>query len=131
MIRRRLRQHTPITILEAIADSHLFAPHFKDRQTWTAWSAFLAALFALPLTPEQLAIYQRHTGRSTPPCAPLHEAWLVCGRRAGKSFILALVAVFLATCRDWRCYLGPGEVGTVMLIARDRRQARVLKRERC
>src|SRR5262245_63630346 len=105
MIRRRLPPHTPITILEAIADSHLFAPHFKDRQTWTAWFAFLAALFALPLTPEQLAIYQRHTGRTLPPSQPLHEAWLLCGRRAGQSFILALIAVFLACFRDWRPYL--------------------------
>ena len=28
-----------------------------------------------------------------------------CGRRAGKSFTLALVAVFLAAFRDWRPYL--------------------------
>ena len=127
MIARRQRQR-PLTILEAIADPHLFAQHFQDRATWLAWFVFLSALFALPLTQEQLTIYRQHTGRSTPPTAPLHEAWLVCGRRAGKSFILALIAVFLAVCRDWRAYLGPGEVGTVMLIARDRRQARVLKR---
>jgi hypothetical protein len=36
--------------------------------------------------------------------------------------------VFLACFRDWRPYLGPGEVGTIMVIARDRRQARVIKR---
>ena len=125
MIARRRRQRT---ILNAIGDPHLFGQHFAERQTWSAWFVFLCALFALPMTQEQLAIYRQHTGRSTPPSEPLHEAWLVCGRRAGKSFILALIAVFLATCRDWRAYLGPGEVGTVMLIARDRRQARVLKR---
>ena len=49
-------------------------------------------------------------------------------RRAGKSFILALIAVFLACFRDWRPYLGPGEVGTVMVIAADRKQARVIMR---
>ena len=80
------------------------------------------------MTPEQLQLYQRHTGRIVPPSEPFHEAWLVCGRRAGKSFILALVAVYLAAFRDWRPFLGPGEVGTVMLIARDRRQARVIRR---
>jgi hypothetical protein len=89
---------------------------------------FLAALFALPMTPEQRALYTSHTGRATPPSAPCSEAWLVCGRRAGKSFILATVAVFLACFRDWRPHLGPGEVGTIMIIARDRRQARVIKR---
>ena len=38
------------TILKAVRDPNLFAPWFKDRVTWTAWFAFLAALFALPMT---------------------------------------------------------------------------------
>jgi hypothetical protein len=80
------------------------------------------------MTDDQLAIYRRFTGRSTPPTAPLHEAWLVIGRRGGKSFVLAVIAVFLACFRDWRPFLGPGEVGTVMIIAADRRQARVIMR---
>ena len=83
---------------------------------------------ALPMTPEQLAIFQNHTGRSAPSTAPLHEAWLVCGRRSGKSFMLACIAVFLAAFRDWRPFLGPGEVATIMIIAADRRQARVIMR---
>jgi hypothetical protein len=117
-----------MNILRAICDPKVFAQHFKNADTWVAWRAFLAALFALPMTEEQLTLYRKHTGRATPPSEALSEAWLVCGRRAGKSFVLALVAVFLASFRDWRPYLGPGEMGTVMVIARDRRQARVIKR---
>jgi hypothetical protein len=116
-----------VNVLDAIRDPKVFGQHFKG-DTWTPWLAFLCALFALPMTKEQLALYRKHTGRTTPPSEPLHEAWLVCGRRAGKSFVLALVAVFLASFRDWRPFLGPGEVGTIMIIARDRRQARVVKR---
>jgi hypothetical protein len=56
------------------------------------------------------------------------EAWLVCGRRAGKSFVLALVAVFLACFVDWSPNLTPGERGTIMVIATDRRQARTIFR---
>lgn len=114
-------------ILQAARDSKVFGQHFKAG-TWDSWLIFLAALFALPMTPEQLAIYSKHTGRSSSPRAPSHEAWLVIGRRGGKSFILALIAVFLAAFRDWRPYLGPGEVGTVMIVAADRRQARVIMR---
>lgn len=117
-----------VTILDAIRDSHLFAPWFKDEATWRAWQAFLAALFALPMTPEQLAMYQRCTGRTQLPAAPVSEGWLVCGRRAGKSFTLALIAVFLACFRDWQPYLAPGERATVMVIATDRKQARVIFR---
>lgn len=116
------------SILDTTDDPSLFARWFKDRATWQAWFAFLSALFALPLTPEQLAIYQKCTGRTAPPTVAVSEAWLVCGRRAGKSFVLALVAVFLACFKDWRPFLSPGERGTVVVIATDRRQARIIMR---
>ena len=53
----------PLSILDVIRQP-AFGQWFKDRTTWEAWFAFLAALFGLPMTPEQLAIYQRCTGRS-------------------------------------------------------------------
>ena len=115
-----------MNIIDAISDPQVFATHFRGG-SWDAWRAFLCALFALPMT-QQLAIYQRHTGRSMPPTAPLREGWLVCGHHAGKSFVLATVAVFLACFKDWRPFLGPGEAGTVMIVAADRRQARVIMR---
>jgi hypothetical protein len=116
-----------VNIAQALDDPKVFGPFFKG-PTWDAWRVFLCALFALPMTPEQLAIYQKHTGRSSPPISPLLEAWLVIGRRGGKSFCLAIIAVFLACFTDWRLYLGPGEIATIMIVARDRRQARVIKR---
>ena len=73
-----------MNILRALDDPKVFAPFFRG-DSWGAWRVFLAALFALPLTAEQLAVYQRHTGRSAPPSLPSHEAWLICGRRSGKS----------------------------------------------
>jgi hypothetical protein len=118
----------PITLLDAVADPHLFAPWFKNPATWTAWLAFIAALFALPMTAEQLAIYRQCTGRDEPPSFPAQEGWLICGRRAGKSFILALIAVFLAAFYDYRQFLSPGERGTILVIAADRKQARVIMR---
>ena len=118
----------PVTIIDAIADKHLFAPWFKDCATWQSWFAFLAALFALPMTPDQLAIYKECTGRSEPPTTQATEGWLICGRRGGKSFMLALVAVFLACFHDYRNYLSRGERGTVVVIAVDRKQARVILR---
>ena len=116
-----------MNILDALDDPKVFAPFFRG-PTWSAWRVFLAALFGLPLTSEQRALYTKHTGRTKTPKSPLHEAWLCIGRRGGKSFILAVIAVFLACFKDWRPYLGPGEVATIMIIARDRRQARVIKR---
>jgi hypothetical protein len=118
-----------ITLLQACRNPALFGPWFKEQATWKAWRVFLRALFALPLlSPGDRAIYQRHTGRSTTPKAQAREGWLVVGRRGGKSFIVALIAVFLACFRDYRSYLAPGERATVMVLAADRKQARVVMR---
>src|SRR5262249_5254886 len=118
-----------MNILEAMRDPNLFAPWFlRDSATWAAWRAFLAALFALKMTNDHCAIFKECTGRSTPPQQPATEAWLVCGRRAGKSFILALCAVFLACFYNYRRYLAPGERATVLIIATNSKQARVIFR---
>ena len=68
------------------------------------------------------------TGRQHLLDAPAQEAWVVVGRRGGKSRVAALAAVFLACFRDYAAVLAPGERGTIMLIAADRKQARVLMR---
>jgi hypothetical protein len=119
---RRTPLHS-LDVFDLISDPAL-GLWFKDRETWAAWWAFLAALFALPMTAEQEAIYRDCTGRSVLPSAAHREAWLICGRRSGKSFTMALIAVFLACCREWRAFLAPGERATIMVVARDRDQAR-------
>ena len=116
-----------MNILEALDDPALFAPHFRG-DTWGPWRAFLAALFALPMDDAQLALYRTHTGRQEPPTAAFGEAALVIGRRGGKSRVLALIATFLATFRDYAPHLAPGEVATIAIIAADRRQARSIFR---
>ena len=116
-----------MNVLEAMDDPALFAPHFRGG-TWKPWRAFLAALFALPMDDDALALYRAHTGRVEPPAAPSREAALVIGRRGGKSRILALIATYLATFRDYTPHLAPGEVATIAIIAADRRQARSIFR---
>jgi hypothetical protein len=117
-----------ITILDAVRDPKLFQPWFRKRASWESWLIFLAALFALPMNAEQFKIYQKCTGRTAPLSQPATEAWLVCGRRAGKSFILALIAVYIACFHDFRSGLASGERGTILIVAVDRRQARVILR---
>ena len=119
---------TAFNIIDACRDSKVFRPAFRHMDTWRAWFAFLAALFGLPMDEDQHRIFTECTQRTDRPTTPASEAWLVCGRRAGKSFTLALIAVFLACSRDWLPYLGIGERGTVMVIAADRRQARTILR---
>lgn len=117
-----------MNVIDACLDAKVFAPWFKDERTWQSWFAFLCALFALPMTRAQRRAYRSCTGRHDPPREPAKQAWLVCGRRSGKSFTMALIAVYLAAFIDWRPFLAPGERGTIVLVAADRRQARVVLR---
>src|SRR5439155_12205586 len=59
---------------------------------------------------------------------PAREVWGIAGRRAGKSRVAALLAVYVATFKDYRPVLAPGEKATVAVIAADRQQARVVFR---
>lgn len=116
-----------MTIIDAMRDRALFGPWFSKR-SWEGWRAYLAALFAVEMTPAQVALYRDCTGRTDPPTAAARESWVIAGRRAGKSRIAALVAVYLAAFRDYTAHLAPGEVATVAVLAADRRQARTIMR---
>lgn len=115
-----------MNIIEVLLE--MFRPFFRNLGTWAAWIVILKAIFALPMEPGELEVYRRHTGRQDPPSSPAREAWLVVGRRGGKSRIAALIAVFLACFRDYSDVLSPGERGTCMVIAADRKQARITLR---
>jgi hypothetical protein len=73
-------------------------------------------------------VWRACTGRSGLPDQAFREAWLVCGRRSGKNFVMALLGVYLACFRNYQPYLGPGEKATIMIIAADRKQARMVLR---
>lgn len=117
------------TILECLDHADVFRPHFRGgAASWAAWRTFLACLYGLPLDDDQLGIYRHHTERLTPPSKQFGVAALICGRRAGKSRILALLAVYAACFRDYAPFLAAGEICTIPIVAADRRQARTIFR---
>ncbi len=120
-----------MTILEAIADEKLLGRSFRKklfrRDTWKNWKAFLCAVFALPFEDDEaLQTYRQCTGRIDPPSEPFHEAYLCVGRRAGKSFVTAAIASYIAGFRDHSQHLSPGEIGVCMVIAADKNQAKII-----
>jgi len=117
-----------MTIIECCHDENLFRPFFKNLETWSTWFIVLKAIFGLPLTEVELLVFTELTGRTVAPSAPVLECWLIMGRRAGKSFIVAIIVVYLACFKDYRQYLAPGERATVMVMAADRKQSRIIMR---
>lgn len=106
------------TILEMMDLARLTGP------TWEAWRTFWRAVYALPMSAADLERFTRHTGRQTPPAAPVREAWLIVGRRGGKSRSAALAALYQGLRRDYSTLLAPGERGVVPVLAADRAQSR-------
>ena len=128
MIRRRpMPQASPYgpSIL-AVMDAPKLLGDLFTGPSWGPWRAFLAALFGLPMTAEQVEIFRQCAGRTTPPTKPFREAALIIGRRGGKSRTLALIATFLAVFKDYQPHLAPGEVPVIAVIAADRRQAKII-----
>ncbi len=114
-------------ILDAMDDPALLGRVFPAASR-AGWRAFFAALYALPFDDGGLALFRECTSRTHAPIEAAREAWLVCGRRSGKTLATALIVVHAALFRDWRPHLGPGDVATIVAIACDRRQARTLMR---
>ncbi len=92
-------------------------------ESWEAWRTFWRAVYALPMDAVDLERYERHTGRSAVPAVPVREAWMPIGRRAGKSRMAALAALFAGVRRNYTTILAPGELAVVPVIAADRTQA--------
>lgn len=118
-----------MNIIESMQDPKLFRPWFKPSllrgDTWAAWKVFLKTLYALPMDGAELEIYCRHTGRTKPPTEPFEKAWLICGRRSGKSRIAALIATYNSVFREYPT-LQRGEYGVMPIVASDKKQADVI-----
>src|SRR6516225_2164696 len=106
-----------LSIIEAVKDPELFGHAFEDIKSWQPWMSALKVLFGLKLNATDLARFTEHTGRTVANPDGYTEAWLICGRRSGKSRILALIAAYLACFRDWTPYLAPGERGRILIAA--------------
>jgi hypothetical protein len=118
-------------IISAIRNPKIFGSLFigngsvTDLSSWVAWMVWLKAAFALPMDATELALYRQCTGREHPPKVPPGEIYTIVGRRGGKSFISSLVAAYLGCFNSYRKYLNAGERAVILVLARDREQARV------
>src|SRR5262249_41527248 len=114
------------TIIDAIKDKWLFGSLFPDLTSWSSWVVFLKAVFGIEMDAKELELYRACTKRSEPPKFGAKESYAIVGPRGGKSGIVSFAAVYIATFFDFKKYLAPGETGMVLILARDRDQAKVV-----
>ncbi len=115
----------PVNVLEAF-DTEFAA--WRGKHDWNAWRVFLKALTATPLTPDELPLFEKCTGRTKQFEQPVTEAWLPVGRRARKSAVAAMIGAWAACYVDWAPCLAPGEQGRVIIVAVSREQAKIVRR---
>ena len=115
------------SILDVMGDPRLLGPWFKG-DSWRPWRVAQAALFGLPIAPDDMELFTTLTGLTEAPTTRAQEAHLICGRRSGKSINTAAIAVFLACFCEWRQHLAPGELGIIMILCPDRKQSQIVLR---
>src|SRR5262245_12389543 len=109
------------TLRRALDDPNLLGVSL-DGESWTAWRVLLLAMMGERLTPDEVDIFRRHTGRPASPIERVRQFWGLIGRRGGKSRAMAVLAVYLGTLVDYPM-LALGERGTILVTAADQRQA--------
>jgi len=117
-----------MNIVEIMEDPRFFRPLFRDQETWRSWKVFLKALFGIPMAGKtERRLLRQCTGLKKPRNRPSKEAYVIAGRRSGKSFISSLIALYLAAFKNWSPYLNRGEKGWIFIIATDKDQAKIIK----
>jgi hypothetical protein len=112
------------SIFDALDAPTLFQPFFAG-PSWALWRAVLKAALAEPMTETELELF-RSVAERDPPNKRVKEVWIVAGRRAGKDSIASLLGAYSAGFIDYESFLRPGERATVMCLASDRDQARIV-----
>lgn len=93
------------------------------RPSSPAWVACVRAIYGVPLSPDELALYHQLSGGIDPPVGGSTDVLCVIGRRGGKSETMARVAMFEALHGGHEVALAPGQRGRIVVISPLREQS--------
>jgi hypothetical protein len=113
-----------VTLRRALEDSELLGGVLAG-PSWHAWRSLLLAANGESLKDDELLTFTKYTGRTKTPEKRVDELWCAVGRRGGKSRAMATMAAYYAGLCDYSDKLARGETGVVLLIAQDKRAAKV------
>src|SRR5437764_10915600 len=115
-----------ITPARAIDDPNLLGRGFVG-PSWNRWRAILRAAFGEPLNNAERHLF-RTVAERDPPRQPVKELWIIGGRRGGKDSVASAIAATAALGGDFADRLRPGEKASVLCLATDRDQAKIVLR---
>jgi hypothetical protein len=116
-----------ISLAEAMRDENLLGGAFRAETFWP-WHCVAKVISGEPLDDREAELFRKCTGRTRLPSGPVRSITLLVGRRGGKDRFMSGAAVHRAAiAEDWNKHLSPGELGVVILIGSDKKQARILR----
>jgi len=116
-----------LNLLEALLSRKGLGVYFRDKATWWPWFVFIKALTGIgTLTAREKALLRDCTGLDELPTKRIREAFIIAGRRSGKSTICALLAVFYAVWGEWKRYISRGERPKIFVVATNMDQAKII-----
>jgi hypothetical protein len=118
-----------LTIVDAMNDPAVFAPFFPgdaSGDTWWGWKVVLKGIYGLPMTEDEVAFFFKLAARK-PPTQRVKEVWIIVGRRGGKDSVASVIVAYIAAMfSDQDHKLRPGERASVVCLATDRDQAKII-----
>lgn len=114
-----------VSLIDALTDPSLFEPWFRG-ESWSGWRAVVKAMDALPMSDEEIEFFKSIAGGRNPPKHPVREFYAATARRTGKDSIASGVGAYCAAFFDQQDRLRPGERATILCLACDQSQAKIV-----
>jgi hypothetical protein len=102
-----------LTMRDALRDPEVFGEVLVG-SSWDGWRTLLIALCGEALADSERVVFETLTGRPREPGQRIEEAFLVIGRRSGKTRAAAVLAAYLAGLVDYDLALGERAVVLVL-----------------
>ena len=113
-----------VTMRKMVSDPQLLGNVLQD-DSWFGTKVLLIAAAGERLTAVERKEFTRLTNREHEPLQIVHEMFMIFGRRAGKSYGMAIFLLWIAAlCTHHK--LAPGEVGVALCLSRDQKVSKVI-----
>lgn len=125
--RKKLQE---MNIIEFATDKDYLNISFKERP---AQEVILRCLYGLPLDKRQLKIFDILTKKQGKyrPGIELYELIACLGARAGKSFLVSIIALYEGTRDKWKQFVTKSENPYIVIIATRQKQAEAIIQSNC
>ncbi len=114
------------TMRAALNDPQIFGSILAG-PSWDVWRVILVASMGEELDDGEREVFKTVTGREHEPNARVDELWMICGRRAGKTRAISVLAAYIAIFVDFSDVLAPGERASLPIMSASMWQAQKCK----